>query len=65
MGTLCAFDMPTPAMRDQLLAQALTHGLHIGGCGDVTVRFRPALIFEKWHVDVSMEILEKALKELK
>ncbi|KAI1725017.1 aminotransferase class-III domain-containing protein [Ditylenchus destructor] len=65
MGTLCSFDMPDSAIRDKLLNTAIANGLHIGGCGDLAVRFRPALIFEKKHVDVSMDLLNKALKLLK
>ena len=65
MGTLCAFDMPDSASRDNLCQIALTNGLHIGGCGEVAVRFRPALIFHKKHVDLAIELLEKSLKQMK
>lgn len=63
-GNLCAFDLHDASKRDKLLGIALKNGLHIGGCGDNTVRFRPALIFEQKHADLSIEILEKSLKEL-
>lgn len=65
MGTLCAFDMPEAGVRDKLLAVALTNGLHIGGCGDVSVRFRPALVFEKNHVDLMLAVLDKSLAQMK
>lgn len=65
MGTLCAFEMPDSVSRDKLCHLALTNGLHIGGCGDFAVRFRPALTFNKDHVDLAMEILDKSLKQMK
>lgn len=65
MGTLCAFDMPDAAIRDKLINTAITNGLHIGGCGDVAVRFRPSLIFEKKHVDIATDLLNKTLNQLK
>jgi len=65
MGTLCAFDLYDSAHRDALLGIALAHGLHVGGCGDHTVRFRPALVFEEKHVRIALDILEKSLAELK
>uniref|UniRef100_A0A1I7RUG4 Gamma-amino-N-butyrate transaminase n=1 Tax=Bursaphelenchus xylophilus TaxID=6326 RepID=A0A1I7RUG4_BURXY len=63
-GNLCAFDLPDAAKRDKLLAVALKYGLHVGGCGDLTVRFRPALIFEQKHADIATEILAQSLKKL-
>jgi 4-aminobutyrate aminotransferase/(S)-3-amino-2-methylpropionate transaminase len=62
-GTLCAFDLPDAAQRDKLLGDALQKGLHVGGCGDTTVRFRPALVFLEKHVDLTIDIIQKVLKE--
>lgn len=39
-------------------------GLHMGGSGEKTMRFRPALIFQPLHANVSVEILDGVLKEL-
>lgn len=64
MGTICAFDLPDSASRDKLISIALTNGLHIGGCGDTSIRFRPALIFEKKHANLLIEILAKSIKQL-
>ncbi|KAI6170541.1 4-aminobutyrate aminotransferase, mitochondrial [Aphelenchoides bicaudatus] len=62
-GTLCAFDLPDVGQRDKLLGNALQKGLHIGGCGDTTVRFRPALVFLEKHVDLTIDIIRQSLKE--
>lgn len=63
-GTFCAFDTPDAQLRDKLLEVALSNGLHIGGCGDATVRFRPALIFEKKHAEITLDLLSKAVKAI-
>ena len=39
-------------------------GVNIGGCGRVTVRLRPTLVFENKHADVLANILEDSLKDL-
>lgn len=64
MGTLCAFDMPDSEYRDKLCQISLSNGLHIGGCGENVVRFRPALIFQKEHVDLTVDLLDKSLKNM-
>jgi len=38
-------------------------GLQISGVGDMTVRFRPALIFQPKHANMFLEGFEKALKD--
>jgi 4-aminobutyrate aminotransferase/(S)-3-amino-2-methylpropionate transaminase len=45
-GTFIAFDTPK---RDELLKQAKTVGINIGGSGPSAVRLRPMLIFQKHH----------------
>jgi L-lysine 6-transaminase len=34
------------------------------GCGDRTIRFRPALIIDKIHIDEGLTILENISSEL-
>ena len=60
-GTLAAFDAASPAARDKLVGKLRNHGIQLGGCGDVAVRFRPALIFQPKHVDVFLNICEDVL----
>ncbi|KAI9850477.1 MAG: 4-aminobutyrate transaminase [Thelocarpon superellum] len=45
-GTFLAFDSPR---RDELLKQAKTLGVNIGGSGARAVRLRPMLIFQRHH----------------
>uniref|UniRef100_A0A915MFM8 4-aminobutyrate aminotransferase n=1 Tax=Meloidogyne javanica TaxID=6303 RepID=A0A915MFM8_MELJA len=65
LGTLCSFDMPNPTIRDKFLNTAINLGLHIGGCGDSTIRFRPALIFEEKHLETTINLLESAFEKMK
>ncbi|NQV75613.1 MAG: aminotransferase class III-fold pyridoxal phosphate-dependent enzyme, partial [Bacteroidetes bacterium] len=34
------------------------------GCGENTIRFRPALIIEKNHIDIGLEVIEKMIPNL-
>jgi len=60
-GTFVAFDAPTAEARDKLIGKLRNHGVQVGGCGDVSVRFRPALIFQPRHVDIFLNIFEDVL----
>ncbi|KAL3078767.1 hypothetical protein niasHS_014549 [Heterodera schachtii] len=64
MGALCSFDMPNTAVRDNFLKKTLSKGLLVGGCGEGTVRFRPALIFKERHLNIALSLLDEAMKEL-
>jgi 4-aminobutyrate aminotransferase/(S)-3-amino-2-methylpropionate transaminase len=45
-GTFIAFDSPK---RDELLKQAKTMGINLGGSGVASVRLRPMLVFQQHH----------------
>lgn len=64
MGTLTAFDTCDSQTRDKLLDICLQKGLHIGGCGDAAVRFRPSLIYGEKHLETTIKLLEKSIKSL-
>lgn len=63
-GTFIAWDLPTPALRDQLLGKLRLNGCNVGACSDVSVRLRPTLTFEEKHVDIFISILSKCVSEL-
>ncbi len=56
-GTFAAIDVRDASTRDALIHGARQRGLEIGGCGDSTLRFRPALIFAERHVQETLSIL--------
>lgn len=39
-------------------------GIQSGGCGELSIRFRPALIFEEKHADIFLDKFRQVLKEL-
>ncbi|KAF5093216.1 hypothetical protein D0Z03_002504 [Geotrichum reessii] len=61
MGTFLAWDMESPAVRDNFLKTCRENGLNIGGCGPQSVRLRPSLTFEEKHVDIFISIVDKVL----
>lgn len=60
-GLLCAFDFPDTKMRDEFISRGLSHNVMFLGCGEKTIRFRPALCIEKQHIDIGAEVMQKIL----
>jgi L-lysine 6-transaminase len=58
-GLLTAFDFPTKIIRDKFINSGLEDHVMFLGCGSRSIRFRPALIIEKNHIDEGLTILEK------
>lgn len=58
-GTFIAFDSPR---RDEVLKQAKSHGINIGGSGERAVRLRPMLIFQQHHADIFLDAVQKIIK---
>ncbi|MBD3411218.1 MAG: L-lysine 6-transaminase [Ignavibacteriales bacterium] len=64
LGLWRSFDCPTPDDRDAFVSMAYENGLAILGCGEKTVRFRPALIVDNATIDEGMEIVKKTVSSL-
>lgn len=60
-GLLTSFDFPTKEMRNKFVEKGMEHGVMFLGCGNQTIRFRPALIIQKEHIDEGMEVMKKVL----
>ncbi|KAH0130371.1 hypothetical protein KCU66_g3666, partial [Aureobasidium melanogenum] len=58
-GTFIAFDSPR---RDELVKQAKSMGINLGGCGERAIRLRPMLVFQKHHANILLEKLEDLIK---
>lgn len=56
---------PAAKERDKVIELAFQKGLLLLGCGESTLRFCPPLTVTKYHVDVAVNILADALKNLK
>lgn len=63
-GLLTAFDFPSKEIRDDFMAKGIEHHVMFLGCGNHTIRFRPALIMEKQHIDEGLDVMEKVLKDI-
>ena len=49
--------------RDKLIGAMLKRGVHIGACGDRTIRFRPALILTQAQAELALHELRECLAE--
>ena len=58
-GLLTAFDFPDKTIRDSFIKKGFDNNIMYLGCGERSVRFRPALIIEKSHIDIGLEMLEQ------
>jgi len=63
-GLLTAFDFPDKATRDNFIRRGMEQNVMFLGCGDRTIRFRPALIIEKNHIDDGLTILQNICTEV-
>lgn len=63
-GLLCAFDFPNKNMRDEFIKKGMQHNVMFLGCGNQTIRFRPALCMERKHIDEGLAIMETILPAL-
>jgi L-lysine 6-transaminase len=60
-GLMCAFTMPSAAARDELLDRLWRRGVVILGCGEKSVRFRPALTVTRTEIDIAVAAVRSAL----
>jgi L-lysine 6-transaminase len=60
-GLFTAFDFPDKATRDKFINYGLQNNIMYLGCGEKTIRFRPALIIEDQHIDEGLAMIEKIL----
>ncbi|QNL48905.1 L-lysine 6-transaminase [Olivibacter sp. SDN3] len=63
-GLLTAFDFPNKEKRDSFLKKSLQQKVLFLGCGERSIRFRPALIIQKTDIDRGLETLESVVQHL-
>jgi len=63
-GLLTAFDFPDKTTRDKFIQLGMDNHVMFLGCGNHTIRFRPALIIEKNNIDEGLHILQKIANKL-
>jgi len=62
LGLLCAFDFPTPELRNNFRETAEKEKLLILGCGTKTIRFRPMLNITDDELEEGLQVIEKVLR---
>lgn len=63
-GTFLAINANNTKLRDEMLARLKKEGIQSGGCGDISIRFRPALIFQEKHANIFLDKFRAVLKQL-
>ena len=63
-GLLTAFDFPDNTIRDKFIEAGVEDHVMFLGCGNKSIRFRPALIIEQKHIDEGLTILQKIVATL-
>ena len=63
-GLLTAFDFKDNATRNRFIKEGMNQNVMFLGCGTQTIRFRPALIIEKKHIDEGLDLMQNILKKL-
>jgi L-lysine 6-transaminase len=63
-GLMCAFDLPSPDLRDQARLAIFEAGAIMLGCGQNTMRFRPSLNIAPKEVDAALDLVRKGLKTM-
>lgn len=60
-GLMCAFTLPTAVDRDGVLAALWRRGVIALGCGQASLRFRPALTVTRAEIDIAVSALREVL----
>lgn len=63
-GLFVAFDLPNKALRDQFVEDGMKAGALFLGCGDRSIRFRPALNIDKATLDKGLAIIQTVTGQL-
>lgn len=63
-GLMCAFDLPSCEMRDQLRDELYKEFVIILGCGDQSVRFRPHLNVTEEEIQIALDRIDAVLSRM-
>lgn len=64
-GTFLAFTAISTAARNAIVDALKQQGIQSGGCGEMSIRLRPALTFQEHHADIYLDRLRQVLRETK
>jgi L-lysine 6-transaminase len=60
-GLMCAFDLPTPHLRDRVKERTFDEGAIVLGCGDRSIRFRSPLTITENDIDEGVACIHRAV----
>ncbi|KAK7791902.1 hypothetical protein R5R35_005425 [Gryllus longicercus] len=60
-GTFLAINCASSQLRDEIVGKLKKKGIQSGGCGEVAIRLRPALIFQEHHADIFLDRFRQVL----
>jgi L-lysine 6-transaminase len=60
-GLMVAFDLPSKSIRDKFVSDGMNENVMFLGCGERTIRFRPALMINEEHIEKGLEVMEKII----
>ncbi len=60
-GLMCAVDVVSRTLRNQILEDCYRKGMILIGCGESSIRFRPALTITKAEIDEGLDLLEQTV----
>lgn len=64
-GLLCAFDLPTPTLRDQVVSTLMKEeNVLILSSGIQSIRFRPQLVVSAEEIDLALAAIERVMEKL-
>jgi L-lysine 6-transaminase len=63
-GLMCAFDLPSEEIRNEMRKVLYKNKVLILGCGEKSIRFRPALCIDKGHIDEALAIFSDVCKKM-
>jgi L-lysine 6-transaminase len=59
-GLMCAFDLPSPHLRDRVKERTFDEGAIVLGCGDRSIRFRSPLTITEEDIDEGVACIRRA-----
>lgn len=63
-GLLCSFDFATADLRNLFIKLGMQNQVLFLGCGERTIRFRPALIMDNDAIDQGMAVMDQIMAKL-
>lgn len=62
-GLMCAFDLPSEAIRNKFVEDMFAQRVLLLGCGERSIRFRPHLVVRQDEIDQGINIIRQVIKK--